>query len=536
MAVDKKTRTILRSEQPSKVTRIGRPRVGTADATGNRQTRPLLPGQRLPSRANIGSISVPRRGPFDFSLPELDTKAGDLELLYDWLPLVSPDASLAVWLMVNLADSGWSVSVKNPTEASATAIPARNAVSQEDTEATAMAYRWLERSGSYVHSDIPGACGNENTLVRSLLRDGALKGALSAETVFSEDFSDAEFVTFDPLTVEFRRDELHPGKFTIGQKQSGTKLGWMPLNPNLVTYYTLDGTLYGDSPMAPALYTLPYYAKFFLDAQVFLHNSAWGVKDGEVNTEKLKELWDSLREDERRTFNNDFLTWALDQAAIMGRAIDEAGEDDPDGTKVHLDLMKLKSLESAANGFPLKDYHDFMKGETINGVKTPAALMNGRAGGDKSFNVMQIGAYESFLLALQRGVKYIIERMLRVAFTGIGYDKKIFIDFKFSPVQVSDRLTEAQAEQLEILNILKKRDQNFISQNEASLTLTNTKALGSAPLSEGADPDGASAPSVDVMAQRHKAGQSKSGSASGPSFGGNKKVADTQPAQDNNLK
>ena len=368
-----------------------------------------------------------------------------------------------------------------------------------------------------------------------MLRDGALKGALASEVVFSEDFSDSEFVSFDPMTMEFRNDESHPGKFLMGQKQSGVRGGWMPLNPNLVTYYTLDGTLYGDSPMAPALHTLPYYAKFFLDAQVFLHNSAWGKTDGSASTDKLKELWEGLRADEKADAGNSFLDWAMAQAAAMGEAIDAVGEDDPDGTRVHLDILTLSPAQSPGAGFPMDEFVAFMKGESINGTKTPAALMNGKAGGDKAFNVMQIGAYESFLLALQRAVKFVIERMLRVAFTGIGYSKPVFIDFKFKPIQIADRLTEAQAEQLELLVALKKRDENFISQNEASISVTDTKALGPAPLSDSADPDGASAPSRDIMAQRHRAGESKAGAASGPSFGSQKKTKDSNPGQDKKL-
>ena len=529
--IEKKTRTQLTATKPVRVL-AGRPRSGSAVETGSRMTRPLLPGKRLPARENYGKTAVQRRTPFDFSIDEINTKAGDTELLYDWLPLISPDASLAVWLMVNLADSGWSVSIKNPVGSE---DATRNTAAAEDAEATSLAYRWLAKSGSFVYSDIPGACGNDSTLVRSLLRDGALKGALASEVVFSEDFSDAEFVNFDPMTMEFRHDEKHAGKFLMGQRQTGITDGWMPLNPNLVTYYTLDGTLYGDSPMAPALHTLPYYAKFFLDAQVFLHNSAWGKTNGSAATDKLKEIWDGLRADERAEAGNSFIDWALDQAANMGAAIDEAGEDDPDGTRVFLDILTLTPAASPGNGFPMDEFVSFMKGESINGTKTPAALMNGKAGGDKSFNVMQIGAYESFLLALQRAVKFVIERMLRVAFTGIGYSKPIFIDFKFKPIQIADRLTEAQAEQLELINTLKKRDENFISQNEASITITDTKAIGPAPLSDNADQDGASAPSRDIMAQRQKAGESKAGAASGPSFGSQKKTRDTNPVEDKKL-
>jgi hypothetical protein len=110
----------------------------------------------------------------------------------------------------------------------------------------------------------------------------------------------------------------------------------------------------------------------------------------------------------------------------------------------------------------------------------------------------------------------------------------VFIEFKFKPVRVTNRLTEAQAEQLEILNTIKKRDENWISQNEASRRVTGTKALGSAPLSEDADPDGPSAPSHEVAMARNRASEANA-SASGPSFGGEKKVRDTEPAKDNKV-
>jgi hypothetical protein len=509
---------------------LGRPRMGAASKTGERQSLPLTPGQKTPTTTVTANTGIKRRTPFDFNIAEIDETVHDIELLYDWLPQVSSDVSLAVWLAVNLADSGWTLSIKNPVEGTITAE--KSTAGAIDNVATAMAHKWLTRSGSYVHSNFPGACGNANTFIRSLLRDGALKGAQAAEIVFSADYSDAEFVQFDPMTVEFRHDIEHRGKFKFGQKQLGADKGWQELNPNITCYRSLDGTLYGDSPMAPALHTMPFFVRFLMDAQVFLHNSAWGSKSGEVDTARLEEMWKSLKQDERTTWKNDFLSWALDIAGKFNTDIQEQGELDPDSTQVYLDLIKIKKEESPANNFPMEEYRSMLKKETVNAVKTPAALMNERGGGDKSFNAMQIGAYESFLCSLQNGVKEIIERLIMVGFAGIGYDKPVVVEFSFRPVQVADRLTESQAEQLEILNILKKRDENFISQNEAARLVTGTQALGPAPLSNGANPDGASAPDAEIMAQRKAAGMNKAGAASGPSFGGNKKGSGADPTKD----
>jgi len=510
----------------------GRPRAGAPARTGNRQTLPLLPGKKSPSGVHAGNVAVKRRSPFDFSVANIDlAEAQDIELMYDWLTQTSPDVSLAVWTAMNLADSGWRISVKNPV--APTAGAEKNLVAIEDSEATAMAYSWLRRSGSFVDADFPGAVGNENSYVRSLFRDGALKGAGASETVFSADFTDAEFVSFDPMTVEFRVDPEHRGKFLIGQRQVGAELGWMQLNPNLVTYVSLDGTLYGDSPMAPALHQLPYWQRFYADLQVYLHNAAYGFTDASVNTETLKEMWAGLKESEKKEWNNDFFSWALDVAQQMAEAY--TVEKDPDVVLPHLDIMTLESKASTAASFPVEEFRSALKRETINSVKTPAALLNEKSGGDKAFNQMQIGAYEAFLISLQKLAKSIIERSLLVAFRGVGYEKEVIVEMTFNPVQVSDRLTESQAEQLELLNAIKKRDENFISQNEAARIVTGTGALGSAPLSLGADPDGPSAPAEEFLVARQNAKEEPAGAGSGPSFGGNKKGSDTDPTEDNRV-
>lgn len=510
----------------------GRPKL----APSRRQSLPVEPGKtetqaqaNLPTGAVARRVVPRRRVATRVSIDDLDYASGNLPYLLDVAPEVFADYSAALNFYVQLVNPGFTLRVKNPG--------ANGSGYQDDPEGTKIARDLIERTNCAVDSEIPGATGGSTMFLDTAVTHLVTRGAVAIEDVLDPRRSRVEeLCTFDPLTVEFEEDPGRRGKYLLFQRQPGTDKGRYRLNPNLVTYRAWQDELHGRALFAPAHRVLPYWMRYWADLQIFLHNAAFGFLDAELDHEALQEMWSKEPHARRKRFNDDFMTWALAVLDKVMQDYNDSGERDPDAVQGHLSILKLSSKGTAGATFPAKEAREVLKREVYSALKVPPALMGEPVpAGGEAFSSLQVQAFVATILKLRKLLVEAVTRALVIAFRVMGYQKEVVIDFRFHEVKVDDHLKSEQARQLQLLNDIKLRDENAISQNEFAERCTGTPALGPAPLSRGADPDGPSAPSEDVLLARFRAKEpTENASASGPSFGGAKNGdRDTDPAKDN---
>lgn len=541
--------------------RLGRPKNG-ADS---RETMPVDENRKTANRAGDGCASGVSSAGWDglaktvrreeipqYSFQNMKFDEANLRRALRTMGRMSADVAAAKNLVRRLANTGIIVSVKEYSDAQATdAINTdpklkpdtsnKNTESEqtrEDPVATRLAREMLDNAGQHIVSDIPGAMGDLTDFIDSLLDYGFTDGAMFAEAVLNTGRDKlVNMVAADPLTAEIRRDPDHPGSYLIGQKRWDVPGGWRQLNPNLVCYKRLDTqSIYGESQYITATHIIPLWMGYFGKLSIFLHRAAFGFLDGVVKVEVLTEMWRQVPTEVRAMYDDDFMTWAQAMVEFLAQSYKEQEEADPDAILAHLDLMEIKSEASGKASFPIGEAAKVLKRELHLALNTPGELMGEESSVPDRFVAMKIEAYHAYLKFLQDAVLSIINRFVLIGLTAMGYDKHVKPDCRFEPIPIDDRLTQAQALQLEQLCQRFLRDENIISQNEMARTLVGKPAIGPAPLSSDADPDGPSAPDREALIPRQAAKDAAAGHASGPSFGGAKKTGDSVPNQQQDKK
>lgn len=521
----------------------GRPK--TPSGSGVRETRQIEPNQFTPQIDDTQFAfyrRVPRRtNNALYSLSDLESDISNDYKLLDVMPEISAEFMRALQFMITLANSGCRLSVKTEN--------------RDDEESRQEAEKTFLRCNEKFVSEVPQASIGMTGFVDALIAQAVTRGAIATEIIPTADLMDVrEIVTWEPLTAEFVRDPDNYGKYIMAQKRSRLAIQipedrlpngqmWprdlVRLNPNLCTYYTLDADdLYGRSPIAAFKRILPYWMRYLADAQLFLKNAAFGFLDASLDNEAMMSIWENAHPKTKAEFQNDFLKWCQATLSSAMKNFNERFVREPDSIAGHLGIINVKGNGSSANTFPLEAASRFLKREVWLALGIPPALAGEQSHAGAAFETMEVSAFVSYLCRIQKAVASVVERMVVIRFWITGWTKKTTIECVFNRIEVDNHLTREQARQVKIQNEVRLRDENFQSQDATAQALLGRPAIGPAPLSDGANQDGPSAPTYEVLTNRLKGSgdQVSVGSNATPgdrSGGGDKKRKGNKEADNN---
>lgn len=448
---------------------------------------------------------LPMRGLNFVNVATLDILQADPLLLLELLPLIFPDAGLALHNILRLGNPGYDIVCVN------------NRSGNEDPVAQQKCRDMLLKANRGVDCDIPGAMGGPTALINSLFFSTYFKGAACAETVLNETLDDLDDIVYvDPFSIEFLPILVKRGRYKICQIQimlppaeEKPPVPTMPanglgiasttisapgfgggnrveLNPNLITYVPVDETMYGRPPVASALQLLIFWMRFYLTLQVFLHNSAFGEKDGSVDTNLIRDMLPDLSDEEQQRWNDDFFGELIKLTKVIGADYKKASRLDPDGALIHPDILTMTALGTAKSTYPVEAVQKVCKREIFNALKMMPVLMGSNEGSTETHATVQMAVFTSGLSYYQSVVKHVIERALLTGLRAQGYAKNVTVELRFKTLTFEDRLAAAQAIAAEIDNAIALRDENFITQTTAGVNVTGTPPAGPAP---GGNPD-----------------------------------------------
>lgn len=490
-----------------------RPDTRQTSTANPRLTSNLMPGMEQYGRNPLfGRLPVP--GLAGFNLETLDLLEADPLLTLELLPLLFPDASLALHNILRLGNPGWTLSCTNTRSG------------KKDPEALRRCMEIMSKANSGVDTNIPGAMGGPDALINSLFFSTYLKGAACAETVLNETLDDVEDIVYvDPHTILFQERSDKRGRYQVFQLQQGRPHGEkvgvptlpsheqgadmirnrIELNMDLVTYRPVDETLNGRSPVAPALQLLIFWTRYFITLQVFLHNAAFGDKDGEIDTRLLLALLDgNMTDGERALWEKDFWGQLVKVTKIFADDYKSQAKLDPDSALIHSDLLKMSALGTAKSSYPVEEVQKIMKREIFNALKMLPILMGSNEGVTETHATVQMAVFTSGLNYYQGVVKHVIERSLQIGLRAQGYARATQISLDFVQLSFDDRQKLALAIETEINNAITMRDQNFITQDDASIMVTGTKAVGPAPVVPDPNPTPPDPTTPPVAARRSR--------------------------------
>ena len=124
--------------------------------------------------------------------------------------------------------------------------------------------------------------------------------------------------------------------------------------------------------------------------------------------------------------------------------------------------------------------------------------------------------YEIFaagIKSVQHYAERMLERLLGLALEAQGIPA--VVEFRFAELRSSEMLRDAQTEAMRIANAKAKRDEGWISQDEASTEITGSPAVSPAPLVQAA-PEAVDGGNVDGLESMDQ--PADRGSTSSPTF------------------
>jgi len=451
------------------------PPVTTNKDTGGSMTNPpALAGgrQTLPTNVNpfgLGSFSfIYRREYQALDLASIDTSQFEAGQLLTLLADLNPDVSLALWNVLRV--SGTDLTFKVTTVGGAD--DARGQALLE-----AVVGRLNRRQGGFP------------ALVVQLLSSAFIQGAVALDIAPTDALDDVEDIfAVNPNTIWFQRDENQvPVPFQKQQWAWGSGvLPYRRLNQELFGYTPIDAyvdDVYGRPPAAPVLQNVFFQAQVYRDLQRVIHAQGWP----KIDISLLMEVILNVAPQDVRQDPDQF---ALFVQARLDDIIGAYNSMNPDDAYVHPDYVAVNSTNAAAGGqlFDVSKLLAAIRMQVIAGCKTLPVLMGEHVGSTETYAQVELNIYAATIDVFREAAGNALAWALGVSLQLLGH--AALVAPVWAPVEIHNRLVQAQAIAQEQANWAYRRDQGWVSQDQASEAITGSKAVSPTPIApQGSVPD-----------------------------------------------
>lgn len=436
---------------------------------------PALYGGRQTQPTNVNPLGMlsysflPRRQYQDLDLTDLHSLGRGLsaQQMLEMFADLSPHVSKALGNKVLLTNGGYDYEVKSLDG------------KRDLTRAKALLDEMVEL--------INRNSGGLDALIDSWASTVVLQGAVAGEIALTEDLSEVQDVyAVQPWSIYFQRDADQalvpyqqqvlitggPNGTTNVHGFGATAYPYKRLNPltfNYIPYQAFPDDPYGRSPIASVLQVIAFDLQMQKDLQRWAHVNAWGRMDVEIlEAEVLKNA---------PTFQNDLTgqkkrDWVAARIAEFATAYKRMQSDD---AIIHGSAVQVKGIDTSAKTFQVDGLLRVVDRRMFMALQELPVLMGSNEGTTETHGTVQLEIYANHIASIQRIVANLLEKLFAVALQVYGIACKVI--WKFKAVRSTDRLADAQAEQLEATNQAFQRDQGWITQDAASIKITGSAAV-----------------------------------------------------------
>jgi len=283
----------------------------------------------------------------------------------------------------------------------------------------------------------------------------------------------------NPHTIHFKVDadgNLKTYQYQLKPKEGATVIdnNYVELNTDRFWYIPLDpaiGDPYGRGPATAAIADVFFNLKVMFDLRKVIHSQGWPRLDVTVMSDTLRaNAPESIKMDEDKL--NEFINKQLKEIEATYNSVK------PDDTYIHLDAIQVGSANPASQGGRLFDPTALLRcieRRVIRALKQLPIFMGSNEGTTETHGTVQFEIYAEGINSIQQMSENLMERFLEFYLRMEGVQARV--EFEFVKVQTTDKKAEADAEAIEIQNAITKRDEGWISQDEASIEITGSEAL-----------------------------------------------------------
>lgn len=432
------------------------PRVATRAVRGGRASvdSPSL----LPSSSWL--LVSPSNYESNWSIINLSSKDFDQispPALMDIMADLSPEVSRALWDYLRLVNPGYEYKVTYPGS------------DEVDEVATA-------KLGEFVDllSDLYGSF---DVVIGRMNMGPFLRGAICAELVLDRrGRMPVDLATPDPGSIRFRtrKDAVRGEVWQPGQWQ---EYDFVPLDMPTFRYIPIDplpASPYGRPIAAPALFIALFILGIMHDLRRVVQQQGYPRIDIGIDIAQLLEHSPQLGADldAFNTFVSELVAEVEDEYSALA----------PDDAYIHTSNIMINkpvgTLDTVSLG-GIDGVIAALERMVVRGLKTMPIMMGlNESVGDTQSN-RQWEIYIAGIKSIQHYTETTLERLFEIALRVQGIQSDV--EFRFAEVRDAERLRDAQAEAMEISNAATKRDQGWISQDEASQEITGGDAVEDEP-------------------------------------------------------
>lgn len=364
---------------------------------------------------------------------------------------INPDSSMAIWNLLRLANSGHEIEVEKPS----------GAVDKAATE-------YLDELAREV-GKLYG--GGVDQLINVLLLTAYTQGAIALEVELSEGLNEiVDFHPVDPVTLDFRRNK-ETGELELVQKQTNGE--YKVLNQETVFYYPIDPDIsdpFGRSPILPILSIVFFQTEVLKDLKKVIHHQGHQRFDIKVLEEAIIEnMPDEIKvagPDRVREFVSSYVEDIRVQMANL-----EADDD-----FFHTDSVEIDMAGGAiGQSLDATRVMDVINQQIVSSLKQLPILLGRNEGTTETHGTIQWQIYVKGIESIQRAIKRVLERAYNISLQIGGYQGKAKLTF--DTIRVNDRLTDAQAEQVETNTKILQVNQGWITNDEAAVEIVGHEAV-----------------------------------------------------------
>lgn len=364
---------------------------------------------------------------------------------------LSPDASMSVWNLLRLANSGHEVEVQKPSGA-------------VDKRATDLLNEYAKNVAK-----IYG--GGVDQLINVLLLTSYTQGAIALEVELSENIKDVvDFHAVDPSTLDFRRNK-ETGELDLVQKQSdGT---YKVLNRETVFYQPFDsdiGDPFGRSPILPVLQIIFFQTQVLKDLQRVVHHQGHPRYDIKVVEEAIIENMPDYIKNQGPDAVREFVQGYIEDVQNQMNNLE------PDSDFFHTDSIEV-DLAGGATGqmVDVQRLMSVINQQIVVSLKQLPILLGRNESTTETHGSIQWQIYVKGIESIQRGVKRLLERAYNVVLQIHGIQGSAHLTF--DELQTSDRKADAEAESIETSTKIMQYNQGWIDNDEAAMEMVGHPAV-----------------------------------------------------------
>ena len=404
--------------------------------------------------------ALPKKSQRELQLDDFTLSTMGVDDLIDTLIDAHPDVSFAVWNFMRIGDSGYTIRVTD----------LENGETYEEglEEITNLIKRLSQPNVEQFE-----VSRDFDKVINQLLLSTITRGACAVELVLTPNYDDVAFIApVDPATVDFKFEN---DRYVPYQDEETLSLD-MPT----FLYEGLDELIdnpYGRSPILGAINTVIFQLQVLNDLKQVVHNQGYPRFDITILEEVLlKRMPITIRNNEEKKQK-----WLNEK---LHEIIDMYNNLDPDDSFVHYDSVEIGMAGGGQGGGAMIDPQklmDVIDSQIMSGLKTLSTILGRRSTGNtESFAKMEIKLYIKGVEAMQKTIERLLSRALTLALNIKGMQGIVY--FEFDPIEIRTSMETAQFEQIHLLNSQFKRDQGWISQEEAAMLATGHGPVADAPI------------------------------------------------------